>query len=156
MFLVCAHNGVIRRIDENGIIKVADFGLTEDMYNSDYYRQEKREPGAEEKVPIKWMAPESIETHVFDESTSFVMWYILSPLFSASSSSLSFILFYFNFYSCGCIRVYQWSVQEPLSPRLATGYSPVDHWCSLSVLFLFSLAPNFGVFNNNNNMRSEC
>ena len=47
--------------------------------------------------------------------------------------------------------MYQWSVQEPLSPRLATGYSPVDHWCSLSVLFLFSLAPNFGVFNNNNN-----
>ena len=46
--------------------------------------------------------------------------------------------------------MYQWSVQEPLSPRLATGYSPVDHWCSLSVLFLFSLAPNFGVFNNNN------
>ena len=60
-----------------------------------------------------------------------------------------FILFLFYFYSCGCIRVYQWSVQEPLSPRLATGYSPVDHWCSLSVLFLFSLAPNFGVFNNN-------
>ena len=44
--------------------------------------------------------------------------------------------------------MYQWSVQEPLSPQLATG---VDHWCSLSVLFLFSLAPNFGVFNNNNN-----
>ena len=45
--------------------------------------------------------------------------------------------------------MYQWSVQEPLSPRLATGYSPVDHWCSLSVLFLFSLAPNFGVFSIN-------
>ena len=82
--------------------------------------------------------------------TSFVMWYVLSPLSSASSSSLSFFSFLF-LNSCGCIRVYQWSVQEPLSPRLATGYSPVDHWCSLSVLFLFSLAPNFGVFNNNNN-----
>ena len=38
--------------------------------------------------------------------------------------------------------IYQWSVQEPLSPRLATGYNPVDHWCSLSALFIFSLAPN--------------
>ena len=80
--------------------------------------------------------------------TSFVMWYVLSPLSFASSSSLSF---FFCFFPCGCIRVYQWSVQEPLSPRLATGYSPVDHWCSLSVLSHFPLAPNFGVFNNNNN-----
>ncbi|CAI7994730.1 Tyrosine-protein kinase transforming protein SEA [Geodia barretti] len=59
-------------IDENGIIKVADFGLTEDMYNSNYYRQEKRQAGTEERVPLKWMALESIETHVFDESTD--MW----------------------------------------------------------------------------------
>ena len=81
--------------------------------------------------------------------TSFVMWYVLSPLSSASSSSLYFFNIFYN--SCGCIRVYQWSVQEPLSPRLATGYSPVDHWCSLS----FFLAPNFGVFNNNNNNNNK-
>ena len=60
------------RIDENGIIKVTDFGLTEDMYSTNYYRQEKRQTGTEEKVPIKWMALESIETHVFDESTDVV------------------------------------------------------------------------------------
>ena len=60
------------RIDENGIIKVADFGLTEDMYSSNYYRQEDSETGKKEKVPIKWMAPESIETHVFDEATDVV------------------------------------------------------------------------------------
>ena len=42
-----------------------------------YYRQEKREPGAEEKVPIKWMALESIEIHVFDESTDVVSNYYL-------------------------------------------------------------------------------
>ena len=28
--------------------------------------------GREEKVPIKWMAPEGIETNVFDESTDVV------------------------------------------------------------------------------------
>ena len=39
------------------------------MYNSNYYRSGT---GSEEKVPIKWMAPESIETNVFDESTDVV------------------------------------------------------------------------------------
>ena len=63
---------VLFRIDEKGIIKVADFGLTEDMYSTIYHRQEKRQTGTEEKVPIKWMALESIETHVFDESTDVV------------------------------------------------------------------------------------
>ena len=33
------------------------------MYNSNYYRQEKSQTGTEEKVPIKWMALESIETN---------------------------------------------------------------------------------------------
>ena len=54
------------------MIKVSDFGLTEDMYSSNYYRQERSWTGREEKVPIKWMAPEGIETNVFDESTDVV------------------------------------------------------------------------------------
>ena len=50
----------------------------------------------------------------------------------------------------------QWSVQEPLSPRLATANSPVGHWPPLlSVSFpeYFSfIAPNLVcVINNNNN-----
>ena len=45
------------------MIKVSDFGLTEDMYSSNYYRQERSWTGREEKVPIKWMAPEGIETN---------------------------------------------------------------------------------------------
>ncbi|CAI8035913.1 Insulin receptor-related protein [Geodia barretti] len=58
-------------IDENGRIKVSDFGLTEDIYRSNYYRPDS-ETVTEEKVPIKWMAPESIESHVFNESTDVV------------------------------------------------------------------------------------
>ena len=54
------------------MIKVSDFGLTEDMYSSNYYRQERSWTGREEKVPIKWMAPEGIETNVFDENTDVV------------------------------------------------------------------------------------
>ena len=42
------------------------------MYSFNYYRPESSGTGSEEKVPIKWMAPESIETNVFDESTDVV------------------------------------------------------------------------------------
>ena len=55
-----------------GEIKVADFGLTEDIYAVRYYRQEKGEEGAEEKLPIRWMAPESIEDNIFHEKTDVV------------------------------------------------------------------------------------
>ena len=51
---------------------MSDFGLTEDMYSSNYYRHDSSETGTQEKVPIKWMAPESIETGRFDERTDVV------------------------------------------------------------------------------------
>ena len=53
----------------NGVIKVADFGLTEDMYGTNYYRRERSETGSEEKVPIRWMAPESIEYNTYTKAT---------------------------------------------------------------------------------------
>ena len=52
------------------MIKVADFGLSEDMYGSNYYRRSESEAG--ERVPIRWMAPESIEMYFYDESTDVV------------------------------------------------------------------------------------
>ena len=60
------------RIDQHGVIKVADFGLTEDMYARNYFRRDKSEGGSEEKVPIRWMAPESIENDVYNERTDVV------------------------------------------------------------------------------------
>ena len=54
----------------NGVIKVADFGLVENMYGTNYYRRSKSED--EEKVPIRWMAPESIETNIYNEATDVV------------------------------------------------------------------------------------
>ena len=56
----------------DGVIKVADFGLTEDMYGKNYFRQRNSETGSEEKVPIKWMAPESIENSIFTEASDVV------------------------------------------------------------------------------------
>ena len=49
---------------------MADFGLTEDIYNTSYYRRGKS--GSEEKVPIRWMAPESIEEDIYNKSTDVV------------------------------------------------------------------------------------
>ena len=50
---------------------MADFGLTEDMYAIKYYRPREK-IGSEEKVPIKWMAPESIESGLYNEKTDVV------------------------------------------------------------------------------------
>ena len=53
---------------------MADFGLTEDMYGTKYYRRNS-EARHDEKVPIRWMAPESIERDVYSESTDVVSVY---------------------------------------------------------------------------------
>ena len=53
------------------MIKVADFGLTEDMYGTNYFRRD-REEEKEEKVPIRWMAPESIENDIYNEASDVV------------------------------------------------------------------------------------
>ena len=61
-----------------GVVKVADFGLTEDVYATRYYRQEKSKEGAEKKVPIRWMPPESIENSIYNEKTDVVSICILA------------------------------------------------------------------------------
>ena len=57
------------RIDHKGVIKVADFGLSKSTYEKMYFRQDKNE-GV--KLPIKWMALESLEDAVFTEKTDVV------------------------------------------------------------------------------------
>ena len=64
------------RIDSEGVIKVADFSLTEDMYGTNYFRRGENVDGSEEKVPIKWMAPESIERSIYNEKTDVVSVYV--------------------------------------------------------------------------------
>ena len=61
---MCAH-----RIDESWIIKVADFGLTKSVYEKRYFRQDKDESV---KLPIKWLAVESIDDCIFTEKTDVV------------------------------------------------------------------------------------
>ena len=59
------------RIDDHGIIKVADFGLTEEVYASNYFKQLK-DNTATVKLPVKWMALESLHDGLFSEKSDVV------------------------------------------------------------------------------------
>jgi serine/threonine protein kinase len=48
-------------VDAGRVVKVADFGLSRELFKGDYYRLE----GGRTPLPIRWMAPESLESSVF-------------------------------------------------------------------------------------------
>ena len=54
-------------MDENLNVKVADFGFTRDIYGMDYYRLNRKT-----KLPVKWLAPESLLDNLFNEKTDVV------------------------------------------------------------------------------------
>ena len=59
------------RIDAQGFIKISDFGLSKELDSKTYYRLSEVE--GEVKLPVRWMAPESIGERVFSEKTD-VVW----------------------------------------------------------------------------------
>ena len=64
------------RIDNGFVIKVADFGLSESIdISKDYFRQDG---GDAIKLPIKWLALESINDGIFSEKTDVVIKIILA------------------------------------------------------------------------------
>ncbi|RWS12104.1 hepatocyte growth factor receptor-like protein, partial [Dinothrombium tinctorium] len=52
-------------IDKNKNVKVADFGLSRDIYEKDYYSSDHMKT----KLPVKWMAPESLEKGTYNTKT---------------------------------------------------------------------------------------
>ena len=54
------------------MIKVADFGLSEDVYSRDYFKQGRDGEGSSVKLPMKWMALESLLYGLFSEKTDVV------------------------------------------------------------------------------------
>ena len=62
-------NFIHHRIDTHFLIKVADFGLSESLYSKTYFRQEKDQAV---KLPVKWLALESLTEGLFSEKSDVV------------------------------------------------------------------------------------
>ena len=54
------------------IIKVADFGLAEDVYTTRYFRMEKDSADSPSLLPLKWTAMEGIHDGMFSEKSDVV------------------------------------------------------------------------------------
>ena len=67
-------NSRVYRIDTNNVIKVADFGLSEDVYSRNYFRQgsDGEDGEAQVKLPVRWMALESLNDGIFSEKSDVV------------------------------------------------------------------------------------
>ncbi len=57
------------RLDSKGIVKISDFGLSEEVYTSGYFRQNKKDAV---RLPFKWMAPESLTDALFTSQSDVV------------------------------------------------------------------------------------
>ncbi len=80
--LICS----LSRIDAGGVIKVADFGLSERLYTKTYFR----EGGEEVKLPVKWMA---MRDCIFNEKTDLVRlakssYFVLHNIINVSTNQL--------------------------------------------------------------------
>ena len=55
-------------MDKDLVVKIADFGLSRDIYESDYYKDGEQS----RSLPVKWMAPESLERGVYTAKSDVV------------------------------------------------------------------------------------
>jgi len=63
------------------MVKVADFGLSRDIYERDYYSSDDRKA----KLPVKWMALESLEKGIYNSKTDVVcIIAVIRPIISFS------------------------------------------------------------------------
>ena len=57
-------------VNEQFMVKIADFGMSHDIYAEDYYRvQDKTKP-----LPVKWMAIESLTSGRYTVESDVVSW----------------------------------------------------------------------------------
>ena len=90
-------------MDDEFSVKIADFGLTRDIYANDYYKQSS----VTGKVPVKWMPPESLHDKISNEKTD-----IVSQMSVYCINVCTCIAYCVNFWCTGIYLMslcYQWS-----------------------------------------------
>ena len=82
----------------NYVIKVAYFGLAESVGTRDYFRQDK---SAAVKLPLKWLAPESLEDYIFSEKTDVVFYYLICM----SNANIAFLICLYTLVGLWCDKL---------------------------------------------------
>ena len=67
-FPSCSLSYLFVRIDDKQQVKVADFGLSHELHDREYYSSKDHKA----KLPIKWMAIESLEDFIFTTKSDVV------------------------------------------------------------------------------------
>jgi len=67
---------LMARLDESYTVKVADFGMARDVFDKEYYSVQDHRKA---KLPVKWMAIESLQTQKFTSKSDVVSWRNVHP-----------------------------------------------------------------------------
>lgn len=70
---VCCLHSCAFRLDESYTVKVADFGMARDVLDKEYYSVQNHRKA---KLPVKWMAIESLQTQKFTPKSDVVRVFI--------------------------------------------------------------------------------
>jgi len=115
MEYLCSHHYVHRDlaarnclVGENLIVKISDFGLSRDVYSSDYYRVQSKS-----LLPVRWMPPESI----------------LYGKFTTESDVWSYGVVLWEIYSYGLQPYYGYSNQEVIEMIRSRQLLPCPEEC---------------------------
>ena len=130
-------------VDEKFVVKIADFGLSKDVYNKDYYKLDEKAA-----VPIRWMPPESILYCKFSTqsdvwSFGIVLWEIFSsgiqPYCALSNEEVVEYVTKGNVLQCpdGCpkelynLMVRCWASEPNKRPTASKVYTYLSKWSPL-------------------------